>query len=140
MIPFGLLIPLMKNIIYLSATGGWQALDDGQVAAYGIVDEVWLSILQMRFSFLMILFQEPENKAGAFEQMQKIAFKVQVQFTICSKIKLGNTKHEQEALGSLASFLESIKNVFNFSIPFLSWLGFVALLLLTFVLYFLPVR
>ena len=88
----------------------------------------------------MFLSQEPEDKASAFEQMQKIAFNVQVQFTSCSYIKLSNTKHEQEALGSLASFLESIKNVFNFSIPFLSWLGFVVLLLLTIVLYFLPVR
>ena len=140
MIPFGLLIPLIKKIIYRSATGGWQDLDDGEVAAYGSVDEVVLSILQIAFSFLMFLFQEPDDKAGAFEQMQKIAFKVQVQFAICSKIKLGNTKHEQEALGSLASFLESIKNVFNFSIPFLSWLGFVVLLLSTIVLYLLPVR
>ena len=40
MIPFGLLIPLMKKIIYLSATGGWKNLDDEEVAAYAVVDEV----------------------------------------------------------------------------------------------------
>ena len=49
-------------------------------------------------------------------------------------------EHKQGFLGDLASFLESIKNVFNFSIPFLSWLVFVVLILLTITLYLLPIR
>ena len=36
--------------------------------------------------------------------------------------------------------LESVKNVFNFSVPFLSWLAFVVVFFITIVLYFVPLR
>ena len=36
--------------------------------------------------------------------------------------------------------LESVKNVFNFSVPFLSWLAFVVVFIITVVLYFVPLR
>ena len=36
--------------------------------------------------------------------------------------------------------MESIKNVFNFSVPFLSWLAFVVIFIVTIVLYFVPLR
>ena len=46
----------------------------------------------------------------------------------------------QKQLGFLAHVLESIKNVFNFSVPFLSWLAFVVVFIITIVLYFVPLR
>jgi len=36
--------------------------------------------------------------------------------------------------------MESIKNVFNFSVPFLSWLAFVVVFIITVVLYLVPLR
>merc|ERR1711902_16680 len=46
----------------------------------------------------------------------------------------------QKQLGFLAHVMESIKNVFNFSVPFLSWLAFVVIFIVTVVLYFVPLR
>ena len=46
----------------------------------------------------------------------------------------------QGHLGFLAHVLESVKNVFNFSVPFLSWLAFVVVFIITIVLYFVPLR
>ena len=36
--------------------------------------------------------------------------------------------------------LESVKNLFNFSVPLLSWLAFVVLFIITIVLYFVSLR
>ena len=46
----------------------------------------------------------------------------------------------QNSLGLLAHVLESIGNVFNFSVPFLSWLAFTVFCIVTLVLYFIPLR
>ena len=46
----------------------------------------------------------------------------------------------QNALGMLAHVLESCANVFNFCVPFLSWLAFVVLAIVTIVLYYIPLR
>ena len=46
----------------------------------------------------------------------------------------------QNNLGMLAHVLESIGNVFNFSVPFLSWLAFTVFCIVTLVLYFIPLR
>merc|ERR1712114_120101 len=46
----------------------------------------------------------------------------------------------QDHLGLLAHIMERIKNVFNFSVPFLSWLAFSVILIFTIVLYLIPLR
>ncbi|XP_066982957.1 multiple C2 and transmembrane domain-containing protein isoform X18 [Macrobrachium rosenbergii] len=46
----------------------------------------------------------------------------------------------QNAIGYIASLCESCKNTFNFSVPFLSWLLILVLIVGTVVLYFIPVR
>ena len=46
----------------------------------------------------------------------------------------------QNLLGSIANIGESIQNVFNISVPFLSTLAYFILLLATFALYFIPLR
>ncbi|XP_063151484.1 multiple C2 and transmembrane domain-containing protein 1 [Candoia aspera] len=46
----------------------------------------------------------------------------------------------QNILEEVASFGERIKNTFNWTIPFLSWLAIVALCVFTVILYFIPLR
>jgi hypothetical protein len=46
----------------------------------------------------------------------------------------------QNALGYVASLAEAIKNTFNFSVPFLSWLAVAILVGVTLVLYFISLR
>nr|XP_047902573.1 multiple C2 and transmembrane domain-containing protein 1 isoform X9 [Anser cygnoides] len=46
----------------------------------------------------------------------------------------------QNVLDEVASFGERIKNTFNWTVPFLSWLAIVALCVFTIILYFIPLR
>ncbi|XP_023816326.1 multiple C2 and transmembrane domain-containing protein 1 isoform X4 [Oryzias latipes] len=46
----------------------------------------------------------------------------------------------QNALDEVASFGERVKNTFNWTVPFLSWLAIAALCLATFLLYLIPLR
>ncbi|NXH45207.1 MCTP1 protein, partial [Dicaeum eximium] len=46
----------------------------------------------------------------------------------------------QNILDEIASFGERIKNTFNWTVPFLSWLAIVALSVFTVLLYFIPLR
>ncbi|KAM5300210.1 multiple C2 and transmembrane domain-containing protein 1 isoform 5-T5 [Ctenodactylus gundi] len=46
----------------------------------------------------------------------------------------------QNILDEVASFGERIKNTFNWTVPFLSWLAIVALCVFTIILYFIPLR
>ncbi|XP_078242423.1 multiple C2 and transmembrane domain-containing protein 1 isoform X15 [Pogona vitticeps] len=46
----------------------------------------------------------------------------------------------QNVLDEVASFGERIKNTFNWTVPFLSWLAIVALCVFTVILYFIPLR
>ncbi|XP_053084802.1 multiple C2 and transmembrane domain-containing protein 1 isoform X2 [Pangasianodon hypophthalmus] len=46
----------------------------------------------------------------------------------------------QSALDEVASYGERIKNTFNWTVPFLSWLAIVALCVATLVVYFIPLR
>ncbi|KAM4869938.1 multiple C2 and transmembrane domain-containing protein 1 isoform X2 [Urocitellus parryii] len=46
----------------------------------------------------------------------------------------------QNILDEVASFGERIKNTFNWTVPFLSWLAIVALCVFTIILYFVPLR
>uniref|UniRef100_A0A8C6WXP5 Multiple C2 domains, transmembrane 1a n=1 Tax=Neogobius melanostomus TaxID=47308 RepID=A0A8C6WXP5_9GOBI len=46
----------------------------------------------------------------------------------------------QNALDEVASYGERIKNTFNWTVPFLSWLAIVALVVATIIVYFIPLR
>ncbi|XP_069158237.1 multiple C2 and transmembrane domain-containing protein isoform X3 [Procambarus clarkii] len=46
----------------------------------------------------------------------------------------------QNAIGFIASICESCKNTFNFSVPFLSWLLILVLIVGTVILYYIPIR
>ena len=80
--------------------------------------------------------EETENKAGTLAQMQEIVLKVQV----CPNSRLCLSLLLQEGLGFVASNLESVSNIFNFTFPFLSFLGLVITILVTLLLCILPMR
>ncbi|KAK9408400.1 multiple C2 and transmembrane domain-containing protein 1 [Crotalus adamanteus] len=46
----------------------------------------------------------------------------------------------QNVLDEVASLAERIKNIFNWTVPFLSWLAIVALCVFTVIVYFIPLR
>lgn len=46
----------------------------------------------------------------------------------------------QNALGYVASLMEEVKNTFNFSVPFLSWLAIIILIVVALILYFISLR
>ncbi len=46
----------------------------------------------------------------------------------------------QNAIGYVASLGEAVKNTFNFSVPFLSWLAIVVLVIIAMILYFISLR
>ncbi|CAG2175855.1 unnamed protein product, partial [Oppiella nova] len=46
----------------------------------------------------------------------------------------------QNIIGEIASSGERVKNTFNFSVPFLSWLAIISLSIITVVLYYIPLR
>ena len=59
---------------------------------------------------------------------------------ISSKLKIFDCNQVQNGLGKAAHILESIENVFNFSVPFLSWLGLFIFCVATVLLYNVPLR
>ena len=112
MITFGLLFPFLGNILFLTVTGSWNKdLNEEEE-------------------------QEEEDVAsdskGEEGEKKSLKEKMQAMQDIALQI--------QSHLGFLAHVMESVKNVFNFSVPFLSWLAFVVVAIITVVLYFIPLR
>ncbi|CAH2001215.1 unnamed protein product, partial [Acanthoscelides obtectus] len=50
------------------------------------------------------------------------------------------TQGVQNAIGRIASLLESIRNMFSFTIPYLSWIAIMLFVLIAVVLYIMPLR
>ena len=46
----------------------------------------------------------------------------------------------QEGMGAVAGHIESLENVFNFTVPYISWFIYIFFLLLTIFLYLAPLR
>lgn len=97
----------------LSVTGGWSALD-GEFEEEEDDDD--------------------EGKSGGDKEGEKKSLKEKMQ--AMQEITL----MVQNGLGMLAHVLESCANVFNFCVPFLSWLAFIVLAIVTLVLYYIPLR
>ena len=130
MITFGLLFPFIGNILFLTVTGGWnkdlneeeEEEEDDSGDAKG---------------------EEKEKKSlkEKMDAIQEIALQIQVLIYIKNrKLSIKSYFKPKKHLGFLAHVMESIKNVFNFSVPFLSWLAFVVIFIVTIVLYFVPLR
>ena len=65
-------------------------------------------------------------------EKQSLKEKMQAMQEITLKVQIG--------VGMLAHILESVGNAFNFSVPFLSWLLFTVLSIVTVLLYYVPLR
>ena len=78
-----------------------------------------------RINFLISLQKDDGEKQSLKEKMQAMQ-------EITLKVQMG--------LGMLAHILESIGNAFNFSVPFLSWLLFTVVGIVTVLLYYVPLR
>ena len=112
MITFGLLFPFIGNMIFLTVTAGWSK--DPNDEDEEVEEEV------------------PGDAKGEDGEKKSLKEKMQAMQDIALQI--------QGHLGFLAHVMESIKNVFNFSVPFLSWLAFIVVFIITIVLYFVPLR
>jgi len=84
-----------------------------------IVSGDWDSKIEDIFE---IPHETEEDKKGTFDHIFNVLF------------------HIQQILGSISSFLESIENVFNFSVPFLSFIALCAIILMSLILYIFPIR
>ena len=76
--------------------------------------------------FIIISLQKDDG------EKQSLKEKMQAMQEITLKVQMG--------LGMLAHILESIGNAFNFSVPFLSWLLFTVVGIVTVLLYYVPLR
>jgi len=74
------------------------------------------------------LGDEPEDK----EEKKSLKEKLQAIQDVTAMV--------QNALGEVAGIAESVKNTFNFSVPFLSWLAIIILSIVAVFLYFIPCR
>ena len=115
MITLGLLIPFVKNMIVLSVTGGWKSPEEMEEEDDEDLDH-----------------HETKDKTDKDNEKKSLKEKMQAMQEITLMV--------QNGLGMLAHVLESCANVFNFCVPYLSWLAFIVLFVVTIVLYYIPLR
>ncbi|TRY67420.1 hypothetical protein TCAL_09079 [Tigriopus californicus] len=113
MVTLALLIPFIKNIIVISVTGGWRTIQDDE--DYDDEEEE--------------IVTDGKDKEGEKKSLKE---KMQAMQEVTLMV--------QNGLGLVAHVLESLGNVFNFSVPFLSWMAFVIFCIVTLILYFVPLR
>lgn len=80
------------------------------------------------------LENEDDGKDPAEKSEEKMTFKERLQAV------QDVTAMVQNALGFVAHLAEGVKNTFNFSVPFLSWLAIIAMIAVSFVLYYINLR
>ncbi|XP_038559565.1 multiple C2 and transmembrane domain-containing protein 1 isoform X3 [Micropterus salmoides] len=113
MIPLALLLPLAWN--YILITSGKDTRQDVQVVEDLLEDE-----------------DEDFDKDDKDSERKGFMNKLYAIQDVCISV--------QNALDEVASYGERIKNTFNWTVPFLSWLAIVALGVATTIIYFIPLR
>ncbi|KAM8865479.1 multiple C2 and transmembrane domain-containing protein 1 isoform 2-T2 [Synchiropus picturatus] len=113
MIPLALLLPLAWNYILISS--GKDTRQDVQAMEDLLEDE-----------------DEDYDKDDKDSERKGFMNKLYAIQDVCISV--------QNALDEVASYGERIKNTFNWTVPFLSWLAIVALGLATVLVYFIPLR
>ncbi|KAL1114805.1 hypothetical protein AAG570_007629 [Ranatra chinensis] len=111
MVPLALLLIFFKCYIVKTVTGVWSLTED-EDEPFGEDDDDEED-------------KDKEEKKSLKERLQAIQ---EVTQTV------------QNSIGYIASLGESVKNTFNFTVPFLSYLSVVILVAIAFVLYWIPVR
>ncbi|XP_034451188.1 multiple C2 and transmembrane domain-containing protein 1 isoform X3 [Hippoglossus hippoglossus] len=113
MIPLALLMPLAWNYILIAS--GKDTRQDVQAVEDLLEDE-----------------DEDFDKDDKDSERKGFMNKIYAIQDVCISV--------QNALDEVASYGERIKNTFNWTVPFLSWLAIVALGLATTIIYFIPLR
>ncbi|XP_057688750.1 multiple C2 and transmembrane domain-containing protein 1 isoform X3 [Corythoichthys intestinalis] len=113
MIPLALLLPLAWNYILISS--GKDTRQDVQAMEDLMEDE-----------------DEDFDKDDRDSERKGFMNKLYAIQDVCISV--------QNALDEVASYGERIKNTFNWTVPFLSWLAIVALGMATLIVYFIPLR
>ncbi|XP_047446792.1 multiple C2 and transmembrane domain-containing protein 1 isoform X6 [Mugil cephalus] len=113
MIPLALLLPLAWNYILIAS--GKDTRQDVQAVEDLLEDE-----------------DEDFDKDDKDSERKGFMNKIYAIQDVCISV--------QNALDDVASYGERIKNTFNWTVPFLSWLAIVALGLATTIIYFIPLR
>ncbi|XP_035021815.1 multiple C2 and transmembrane domain-containing protein 1 isoform X2 [Hippoglossus stenolepis] len=113
MIPLALLLPLAWNYILIAS--GKDTRQDVQAVEDLLEDE-----------------DEDFDKDDKDSERKGFMNKIYAIQDVCISV--------QNALDEVASYGERIKNTFNWTVPFLSWLAIVALGLATTIIYFIPLR
>ncbi|KAJ1530562.1 hypothetical protein ONE63_005448 [Megalurothrips usitatus] len=111
MVPVGLLCVFLKYYIVLSLTGGWASHgDDDDMSGEEDSDD------------------DDKEKEGKMSLKERLHAIQEV------------TQSVQNSIGHIASLGEGIKNTFNFTVPFLSYLAILMLVIAGVVLYWIPAR
>ncbi|XP_029999289.1 multiple C2 and transmembrane domain-containing protein 1 isoform X3 [Sphaeramia orbicularis] len=113
MIPMALLLPLAWNYILIAS--GKDTRQDVQAVEDLLEDE-----------------DEDFDKDDKDSERKGFMNKLYAIQDVCISV--------QNALDEVASYGERIKNTFNWTVPFLSWLAIVALGVATIIVYFIPLR
>ncbi|XP_040011381.1 multiple C2 and transmembrane domain-containing protein 1-like isoform X2 [Xiphias gladius] len=113
MIPLALLLPLAWN--YILIVSGKDTRQDVQAVEDLLEDE-----------------DEDFDKDDKDSERKGFMNKLYAIQDVCISV--------QNALDEVASYGERIKNTFNWTVPFLSWLAIVALGVATIIIYFIPLR
>uniref|UniRef100_A0A3B3X8I8 C2 domain-containing protein n=1 Tax=Poecilia mexicana TaxID=48701 RepID=A0A3B3X8I8_9TELE len=113
MIPLALLLPLAWNYILIAS--GKDTRQDVQAVEDLLEDE-----------------DEDFDKDDKDSERKGFMNKLYAIQDVCISV--------QNALDEVASYGERIKNTFNWTVPFLSWLAIVALVVATIIVYFIPLR
>ncbi|XP_067376821.1 multiple C2 and transmembrane domain-containing protein 1 isoform X3 [Channa argus] len=113
MIPMALLLPLAWNYILIAS--GKDTRQDVQAVEDLLEDE-----------------EEDFDKDDKDSERKGFMNKLYAIQDVCISV--------QNALDEVASYGERIKNTFNWTVPFLSWLAIVALGVATTIVYFIPLR
>ncbi|CAB3370494.1 Hypothetical predicted protein [Cloeon dipterum] len=111
MVPIAMLLVFLKNYIVASLTGGCVARDEDEEPLGDDDDDEE--------------DKDKEEKKSLKERLQAIQ---------------EVTQSVQNAIGYIASLGEAIKNTFNFTVPYLSWLAIIMISMAAMVLYFVPLR
>ncbi|XP_017546615.1 multiple C2 and transmembrane domain-containing protein 1 isoform X2 [Pygocentrus nattereri] len=148
MIPLALLLPLAWNYILIASgkdtrQGDVQAVEDlledededydrddkvpGSVPSHDgrLPESHILEDILASWHFEWIRVMVDSEKKGFMNKLYAIQ-------DVCISV--------QSALDEVASYGERIKNTFNWTVPFLSWLAIVALCVATVIVYFIPLR
>lgn len=116
MLPILLLMLFLRNYIVISIVGSMHREEESELS--GDEEEV---------------DDDDKDKNMSVEEEKKT---LKERLQVIQEV----TQTVQNAIGYIASIFESCKNTFNFSVPFLSWLLIMVLMVGSVVLYYIPVR